>query len=225
MTSTSQHPARQKALLRQMLAVDRVVTTAQLQRHGLLGVADRLELPQVTYACRTRINQPTSEVNLTFVAWASDVLSGTPSELMHLAGLAEARQRLGPLASGSEWRHISLAGNLRTQLPDAEIVHSLPGLDGAVEFDAGYDTKKRVQKLKSFVRNGYTRLYWMTTIHGRVSKVMHEMQQLEKQGLLPHVLDAEVVFVNFWSVRDPYVNRPRCHKPFRLRTEFLAWPD
>ena len=92
-----------------MLADDLVLTTTQLDRRGLLEAADWLALPRVTYTCRTRVNDAESDVDLTFVGKDLASLRAAPRELMHLAGLAEARGRL-TLVAGERWRHVSLAG-------------------------------------------------------------------------------------------------------------------
>lgn len=221
---TGVHAARQKALLRRALAVDGVLTTAQLKRRGWLQAADRLGLPRVVYTCRTRVNQPESDMWLTFVGRDKEVLSQAPRELMHLAGLAEARS-LVELAAGEEWRHVTLAGNVRMQLPDAEVVSPVKFQDAAVEFDAGYDRARRLKKLHGFAVGGYSRIFWMTSIHNRVKQVAQEAWMLHRRGDLPHVVGGEVVFVNFWSARDPYTGRPRCHKPFRQVFDFEGRAD
>ncbi|MBB6016918.1 hypothetical protein ACFP9V_03985 [Deinococcus radiopugnans] len=218
------HPNRRKAQLRRTLADDLVLTTVQLERRGLLRAADGLALPRVTYTCRTRVNDAGSDLELTFIGKDTASLRAAPRELMHLAGLAEARSRL-TLTPGEQWRHVSLSGRTREQHPDAEIVQTLDlthASDAAVEFDAGYDLKRVERKLCAFAEHGYSRLLWATTIHSRVRAVINLAQRLQAGGKLPHVTRVETYYVNFWRTRNPYDGRPRCHKPFTLHQSYGA---
>lgn len=218
------HPATQKAQLRSLLTTDLVVTSAQLQRWGLLRAAEWLALPRVTHTCRTRITQSDSDTDLTFVALDSEHLTRSPRDLMHLCGLAEAR-RHHQVAPGEVWQHVSLKGRTRGHQPDAEIVQHLDlarRSDWAVEFDTGYATARIAKKLEAAAQAGYTRLLWATTIHRRVQTVMRQATELQRQGRLPEVVWIETRFVNLWSPENPYGPRPRCHKAFILTRSFPA---
>ena len=85
--------SQNNSVLRTMMQADRVLTTVQLERRGLLGVADGLDLPRVTLTCRTRVTQPHSRVNLTFVAFEEGLLARPLHVLMHDVGLAEGREQ------------------------------------------------------------------------------------------------------------------------------------
>jgi hypothetical protein len=218
------HPAQLKALLRRTLTTDIVLTTAQLERRGLREAAQWLALPSLTLTCRTRVTQSESTTDLTFVALTLTALDQTPRDLMHLAGLAEARS-LKTLAEGEVWRHIVLKGRIKHHQADAEIVQALDSSrrsDWAVEFDAGYSRARTVRKLIAAAQVGYTKLYWATSIHDRARSVMALAAQLQHQGRLPYVSQIETRFVNFWSASEPYLGRPRCHKPLELFRTFSA---
>lgn len=221
---TSLHPAQRKALLRQTLTTDRVLTTAQLSRRGLLEAAGWMDLPSVTRTCRTRVTQSESDTDLTFVALSPEDLEHPSRDLMHLVGLAEARHRL-PLARGEVWLHVSLQGRVKRHQADAEILQTLDPSrrsDWAVEYDAGYSRKRVADKLVAADEGGYIKVYWATSIHARTRTVMEMAQQLQRAGKLPHLRQVETRFVDFWSLREPYVGRPRCHKPTALTHVFPA---
>lgn len=225
---TSGHWATRRAQLRAALAIDGVLTNAQLTRRGWLKEADALALPRVTFTCRVRVTDSESGRDLTFVALEPEKLQQAPRELMHLAGLGEARARL-TLAEGEVWRHLTARGagglGLAQQWPDAEIVQSLDASrrsDWAVEFDAGYSRRRIREKVIAAGEAGFTRLYWATSIHARTRSVLREIIMLQAQGKLPQVVRAETRYVNFWSVREPYEGRPRCHKAAGLGQVFMA---
>ncbi|GAA5514946.1 hypothetical protein Dcar01_03710 [Deinococcus carri] len=221
---TSLHPAQRKALLRHTLAIDRVLTTAQLTRRGLLETAEWLELPRVTRTCRTRVTQSESDTDLTFVALRAEDLDCPSRDLMHLAGLAEARHRI-TLAEGEVWRHVSLQGRVKRHQAHAEILQTLDPSrrsDWAVEYDAGYSWGRITDKLVAADEGGYLKVYWATSIHARTLTVMTLAQQLQQAGRLPHLTQVETRFVDFWTPREPYVGRPRCHKPTALTHVFPA---
>jgi len=218
------HPNRKKAELRLLLAVDQVVTTAQLERWGLLNAATWLDLPRVTRTCRTRVTQSESDLDLTFVALEPAVLAQAPRELMHLCGLAEAR-RGRVLLPGERWQHVHLKGRRKAHQPDAEIVQLLDPArrsDWSVELDTGYAVGRIAQKMEAACEAGYTRILWATTIHGRTRSVLDQATRLQRQGHLPDLVRIETQFVNFWSSGDPYLDRPRCHKPVALSRAFTA---
>ena len=86
-------PSRKKSVLRARLQTDRVLTTVQLERQGLMAAADALDLPRVTLTCRTRVTQPHSAVSLTFVALEESLLERPSQVLIHDVGVAEVRQQ------------------------------------------------------------------------------------------------------------------------------------
>lgn len=218
------HPNQQKAQLRSLLAVDQVVTTAQLERWGLLNAATWLDLPRVLRTCRTRVTQSESDLDLTFVALEQAVLAQAPRELMHLCGLAEAR-RDRVFVVGEHWQHVRVKGRRKSHQPDAEIVQVLDHTrrsDCAVEFDAGYAPARITQKLEAACESGYTRILWATSIHGRTRSVLEQAAQLQRQGRLPELRQMETRFVNFWVPVNPYQPRPRCSKPVALSRTFTA---
>lgn len=217
-------PATKRAKVQRLLAVDQVVTLAQLQRWGVSEVVRWQALPVVTRTCRTRVNQSDSDVDLAFVAWDAAVLDQAPRDLMHLAALAETRSRKR-LQPGEEWRHVSVAGRSRGHLPDVEILQMLDPTrrsDWAVEFDAGYPWSRVRAKLTAAAADGYTRLCWATSVHGRVQRVMDLATRLQQEGHLPGVVMVETCWVDFWSEENRYVSRPRCHKPMALAHRFSA---
>jgi hypothetical protein len=223
-TAVRPHPNVAKAELRALLATDRVVTTAQLGRWGLRSAAEWLGLPQLTRTCRTRVTQSESTVDLTFVAFTEALLDQAPRDLMHLCGLAEIR-RARALVPGEQWRHVTLGNRRRGHLPDAEIIQMLDPTrrsDTAVEFDAGYSTTRCKQKLMAAAASGYSRILWATSVHARTRTVGRIAHQLQRSGHLPEVSEVQVRFVDFWSIHNPYVNRPRCHKLMELTQAYTT---
>lgn len=217
------HPARLKAQLRAMLAIDRVLTTVQLERRGLLRAAEWLELPRTCRTCRTRTTQSHSTVDLTFVALNSHTLTRPARDLMHDAGLAEARHRvMHALRPSAVWQHVDVAGRRRTHLPDAEVLnlHSRGLQDFAVEFDAGYAPTRVAQKLKAAAEAGYSLVIWATSIHARTGTVAEQARKLHGLGQLPGVEDVVTLFVDFWTLGDPYAKRPRCYKKTLVKVRF-----
>ncbi|WP_216322900.1 hypothetical protein [Deinococcus aestuarii] len=220
-----EHPATQKARLRTVLAVDRTLTTVQLERRGLLRAATWLGLPQVTLTCRTRTTQPHSDTDLSFVALDARWLSRPPRDLMHDAGLGEVRHRIeqkNAMPPRAVWQHVTLAGRQRAHLPDAEILNPHPRLrrDWSVEFDAGYAPTRVEQKLEAAAQAGYNVIIWATSVHTRTASVSKQAKKLHDWDRLPGVDGVVVVFVDFWSARDPYEDRPRCKKNMIKSTWF-----
>lgn len=131
------------------LGTDLVLTTAQLDRRGLLGAAEVLGLPIVTLSLRTLVTVPSSERQLEFVALDAVTLENhSPEKLMELAILGEARAILNK--SGARFRRITSGrGGL---MPDAVLVNGPvgAGLDGAVEVDTGYAEDKVLDKAEGF---------------------------------------------------------------------------
>lgn len=212
------HPATQKATLLSMLRVDRALTTVQLERRGLLQAADWLGLPRVTYTCRTRVTQSDSCVDLTFVSMDESWLKSSPRDLMHWAGLGEARAQLGRVKldlPAHRWQHVDLGGRHKSHLPDAELIGPAgqTDRDGAVEFDAGYSPAKVALKMEAAAAAGYRLLIWATSIHRRTITVPEQAREFHRLGLLPDLVGVIVLFVDFWSAVSPYDDRPRCHKP------------
>ena len=138
-----------RKLLTSTLGTDLVLTTAQLDRRGLLGAAEALGLPSVALSLRTLVTVPGSERQLEFVALDAVTLElHSPEKLMELAILAETRATLN--RSGAEFRRITSGrGGL---MPDAVLINGPvgAGLDGAVEVDAGYAEDKVLDKAEGF---------------------------------------------------------------------------
>lgn len=217
------HPARLKAQLRAMLAIDRTLTTVQLERRGLLKATEWLDLPQICRTCRTRTTQSHSTVDLTFVALNPRTLARSARDLMHDAGLAEARHRVHHgLHPNAIWQHVDVAGRKRTHLPDAEVLnlHSRRLQDFAVEFDAGYAPARVEQKLKAAAEAGYSLIIWATSIHARTSTVAAQARKLHGLGQLLGVDDVVTLFVDFWTLGDPYARRTRCYKKTLVKVRF-----
>ncbi|WP_216325965.1 hypothetical protein [Deinococcus aestuarii] len=223
---SGEHPAIQKAKLRAALALDRTLTTVQLERRGLLQAATWLGLPQVTLTCRTRTTQPHSDTDLSFVALDARWLSRPPRDLMHDAGLGEARHRIeqrGDMPPRAVWQHVTLAGRQRVHLPDAEVLipHPQRQMDWAVEFDAGYSPQRIERKLEAAASAGYRWMFWATSVHDRTTRVLGQAEDLHHLGRLPGLAGITTIFVDFWSLRDPYVGRRRCLKQMSIEYSFI----
>ena len=205
--------ARQKRELRQLLSIDRTLTTVQLNRRGLLNAAEALELPNIVLTSRTRVTQSHSDVDLTYVAWDDAALNRPERELKHDAGLAETRFR-HPELTGGTWKHLGARKRVKGQLPDAEYcLHGdRPENDWAIEMDAGYPPQKIEDKIIAADQAGYGRYIWATTVRARTSSVGELIQNLDRSHQLVSLKSIEVCFVDFWSVGDPYVQSRRSNK-------------
>lgn len=212
------HPAKQKALVRELFREHRVVTTVQLHRAGLLRAADLMDLPRVDLDVRTQAHQATSLTGLTFVAADERWLRQPPRELLHYALLAEARKETkhGTDRKGMQWEYLDLKGRSGAGTwPDAQL-RSPEGRDHdvSVEVDTGYPPARCEQKIRAAAEAGYGRIFWATSVHGRVEKVAARLEKWHRSGELGHVRSALVFYVNVHTQdRDPYVKRPRVHKP------------
>ncbi|MCD0155877.1 MULTISPECIES: hypothetical protein [unclassified Deinococcus] len=216
MSSPTPHSATLRAQVRELFRVHRVVTSAQLERRGLLRAADSLDLPRVTLEVRTQATQPTSQRELTFVAaeerWLEDQSS---RNLLHHALLAETAERLAPLVPAAPtWKYLDLGDRLSGVRPDAELWWSDQPRDQdyAVEADAGYGRERREQKLTGAATLGYRHLVWSTSIQGRVATIVQEAATLAEQGQLPGLAGVSAVYVNVHSTGRPYDLSRRNHK-------------
>lgn len=203
------HPATQKARLRQLLRMDRVVTTVQLERLGLTQAAIWLGLEPEWRTCRPRVTQSHYMVDLGFVSL--DDLSGqSTSTLMHWAGLAEQRALLGAsLQEPYEWHHTDARGITRRHLPDAALRFCSGPNEIAVEFDAGYGYAVIEAKLRGASRAGYAAVVWGSTVRARPARVAEIARRLRADGELPGLQSVTTHYVNFWLLDLPY--RPRRH--------------
>lgn len=212
------HPATAKAEVRAMLAIDRVLTTAQLERRGLLAAAGWLGLPTRTYSQRVCSTQWRSEKVLTFVCRDEDIAARPPRELMHYAGVAEVRvrQRLSAAYPAHRWRHVD--DRRHGEIPDAEALHlEDPRKDVAIEFDAGYSTLRVKKKVVAFDES-YAGVYWGTSCLGRVRNV-HKVISGHTSKQLAHLDIAVVCYVDFWTPGpEAYVLSARNRKP-----QYLLW--
>lgn len=211
------HPATLKAELRRFLGQHPVVTTMQLERWGWAQAADWLDLPRLSLDVRTQVTQPSSQVELTFVAHTEAALLDPPHVLLHSALLAETWAVLNATQAafpGEGFRYVSLRGRGQGRLPDAEIqlFENEPGLDSAVEVDTGYPPRRCHEKLHSYALQGFSSLVWATTVHGRVTSMARQIETLQRLGQLPGVREYLVLYVNVSRPGDPYRPRPRGHK-------------
>lgn len=219
------HPSTQKKTVRVLLGLTRVATLEQLTKHDLAEAVGWLGLPtRGPVTCRTRTTQPDSLVDLTFVALEEKWLDSERRDLMHYAGLSELLFQV-EREEGARWRLIDLKGRGTGRLPDAELI--MPGgprrRDTFVEFDAGYDREAVEDKLRAAAHSGYCRILWACSVHGRLSTIASIADALQRTGQLKGVVKLEVVWVDFWSTRDTYTGRPRCHKPNRVTREYRPW--
>ncbi|MFC3834166.1 hypothetical protein [Deinococcus rufus] len=205
------HAARRA--LREILEDCRVVSEPQLRRWGLDGAARQLELPYRVRTVRTRSTQPHSAVTLRFVALDPHWLQRPGREVMHWAAAAEL-WLMGLIPGTGGWRVVDHRSGRRARVPDAEIIHAETGdHDTAVEVDTGYAKTKVATKLEAYAAMGYTRVLWGVTVHAQVLGVAHLAAELLRTHRLSGVDRVYVRYINFWDVRDPYHDRPRCHKP------------
>lgn len=197
------HPAKRKKELREMLAIDRTLTTVQLERLDLLTTAQQMGLVTVDRTCRTRVTQPGSQTELRFVVADPSYQSLPSSTLMHWAGVAEVRGRMReayrPLLQLN-----TLTGRERRHLPDAE-VHLPDGKVVAVEFDAGYSREVIAAKLRAASNAGYSAVIWGTSVRLRAEKVTLTAQEMRDE--LTGLGSIAGMHVDFWSPGQPYSAR------------------
>jgi hypothetical protein len=205
-----------------LLGLTRVATLEQLKKYDLTEAVSVLGLPiRGPVTCKTRTTQPDSLVDLTFVALEAKWLNSPRRDLMHYAGLSELLC-LTEAEDGAEWHLVDLKGREPGRMPDAEIIfpRSVRRHDIFVEFDAGYSRDAVTDKLRAAARSGYSRVLWACSIHGRLSTIASIADTLQRTAQLEGVERLEVVWVDFWSLRDTYSGRPRCHKPNRVTREY-----
>lgn len=217
MSSPTPHSATLRAQVRALFRTHRVLTTAQLERRGLLRAADSLDLPRVTLEVRTQVTQPTSQRELTFVATEERWLTQASRDLLHHALLAETAERIAPLVPEAptwNWKYLDLRDRLSGVRPDAELWWSGQPRDQdyAVEADAGYARERREQKLTGAATLGYRHLVWATSIQGRVASIVQEAAALAEQGQLRGLAGVTAVYVNVHSTGRPYDLSRRNHK-------------
>lgn len=210
-----------------MLAVDRVMSTVQLERRGLLRTAEQMGLPSTVRTCRTRVTQAGSTADLTFVSALPDLAQLPSTVLMHWAGLAEQRWTLRHFlaAQALEWQHLDVKGVSRSHLPDVGL-RLKGGAVLAVEFDAGYPPQVIGAKLRGAGAAGYSGMLWGTTIRRRVLSLPEIVDQLHRHSEVPGLSVFRVNYVDFWSPGNPYRLRPYSdvpvHASLRLRRERAA---
>ncbi|WP_331823443.1 hypothetical protein [Deinococcus sp. YIM 134068] len=197
------HPAKRKKELREMLAIDRTLTTVQLERLDLLTTAQQMGLVTVDRTCRTRVTQPGSQTELRFVVADPSYQSLPSSTLMHWAGVAETRGHIGE-AYGPLLQLNTLTGRERRHLPDAEI-HVPDGRVVAVEFDAGYPREVIAAKLRAASNAGYSGLIWGTSVRARAATVPLFAREMRNE--LPGLQSIHGIYIDFWSPGKPYAAR------------------
>lgn len=229
-----QHPARKKAELRHLLMACRVLTLPQLERLQLAKAADWLDLPRITYTCRPRVMQSHLEVDIEFVSLEEESLLAPPQDLFHLAGTGElylwyrhdygrSTRPAGPMKE--RWELVDLCGRTNGHLPDAEILrqdtHGRSLHDSAVEFDAGYTTKRVRAKLDEMGKLQYAHIIWGTTVQGRLPRMMDAIKDAHRKGKLPNLKGADVVYCNCWDAY-PYQLSRRTHKRLGLSYDAVS---
>lgn len=217
-------PAARRALVKRALRDCRVLTRQQLAWRGLADASRALGLASVQRTCRTRTTQEHSAVTLEFVAADDRWLQRSPRDLMHWAGLAELWFATG-WREGGLWRLIDASGRHGSVLPDAEVLWradaGVDKVDMAVEVDAGYTRSVIERKVQGLYDQGYRGVMWGTTVHARVRTLTRLVDQMTDDGRLPWLRRLHVRYVNMWSVHDPYVHRPRCHKLLTAQRDYV----
>ncbi|MVN88757.1 hypothetical protein GO986_18625 [Deinococcus sp. HMF7620] len=216
------HPAKQKAQVRQLFAEHRVLTTVALERRGLLQAAEWLDLPRIDLHVRTQAHQASSIKPLTFVSADERWLVQPPRDILHHALLAEGAHQLRGVIAAHElqWQYLDLKGRSGFW-PDAQLV-SPKGRehDASVEVDTGYSPKRCDAKLVAAAAGGYRSLIWLTSVHGRVTKIHARARQLHAAGKLGEVTKVYVGYINVHTPGSPYQPRPRLHKVSALVADF-----
>lgn len=154
--SSNRSPMVVQAAVRRLLAVDHVLTDAQLDRLGLHGQAFpslKLTVAPLTSSSRSH--------DVTFRALRPDILQTSPVRLAHLAGTAAIRHALTQPTDG--WQ--ADPGGRATR-PDA--VFTQDDDRWAVEFDAGYGRAAVRRKLRAFEQE-YAGVIWGVASAARAS--------------------------------------------------------
>lgn len=217
--SACMHPATQKAELKARLKVDRVATSMQLKRAGLLEAAIWLNLPSQLLTLRLRSRDPSSDRDALVVGLTESDLRQPQHQLTHLVLLAELRSTFRlPEPWAGTWHHLSLSGRPRGNKPDAELLcqHLTTGQqsDIAVEADAGYDWAKVTAKLEQAALDGYAGVLWGTTLHIRPPQLIEVARHLHEAGRLPGLKWVDVHYIDPVAAA-PYGPRPRARKGSR----------
>ncbi|GGL89916.1 hypothetical protein GCM10010840_29900 [Deinococcus aerolatus] len=197
-------------VLLDLLKVNRMVTSGQLERWGLAEAAGRLGLPSRLQSVRTQVTQPSSLRNLRFVGTDERLLRRPERELKHWAALSEVWWTMW-LGKHGVWEVLDGRGREGRRMPDAR-VSGLWWEPWAIEIDCGYDKPQIQRKLLGIAEAGYRRVVWATTVHDRVRRVGWLIDDLWRDGKLTGLEEYEIRFCNFWISQDPYQNRPRCYK-------------
>lgn len=197
----------------QAVQVGGVVSAPQLARREWLPSVTRSRWARATYTVNTRSKQQHSVSTLEWYAPNGQTLNAEVAVLLHNSCLTELLLLEAVELHGAVVRPVT--GGLKGMAwPDAEALwRDRSQLDTAIEIDVGYDLATSRRKLISFCVQGYTSVIWGTTVHQRVRTWGDEITRMVAAGQLDQLQKLQVVFVDVWSDNDPYVNRPRCHKP------------
>ncbi|GAA5503280.1 hypothetical protein Dxin01_03035 [Deinococcus xinjiangensis] len=210
------HVSTAKAQLRKRLEIDRVATSVQIQRAGLVEAASALKLPVEALTLRTRSRDPGSDQDAFVFGLTPADLHQPHHQLTHLVLLGELRNLIKINGDWSvSWHILSLSGRPRGNKPDAEYLcnHLRTGaaVDIAVEADAGYGWRKVAAKLEQAALDGYGGVIWGTTLHIRPPQLTALAQKLHKAGRLPGLKWVDVRYIDPVNP-DPYRLRPRARK-------------
>lgn len=168
-------PLSRHQYLTRLLAIDRVLSDAQLRRLGLKGEA----LPSLTLTV-SPLTTSCKKFDVTLRTLDKrDFLVNSVGSLLHLVGLAQLRLDLG--VDQSRWNVIGGGAGTR---PDGELL--MDGAVLAVEFDAGYVSSLCDAKIQAFMEN-YDGVIWGTT------------SELRAQRLQVRYPDVHVLTVDYWS--------------------------
>lgn len=206
--------------VRSALETGQIVSSAQLARRGWLRHVERAGLAPLTSTVRTRSKQPDSLVTLDWYSLADLDPLTLPSVLVHQSCITEL------LLLDDAWRQGGVVrlvtGGLRGKAwPDAEILwRDREQPDAAIEVDTGYTRSIKERKLRSYVAQGVASVVWAVTVHQQVQTWSDSVAGLVAAGQLDGLQRFRCLFTDIWSPRDPYVRRPRCHKPMWRQLEW-----
>lgn len=211
----------QRSAVLKTVSNGRVATVAQLERRGLGQALRALELPQLTLSVRVRSNDRSSLRDVTFLAATSKALTQPPRTLTHKAAITELELKLDLLDAApgkpqvrpppvTKGRHCRTDGMMHTDRTDGTAQKS------ALEVDLGYNLARIQQKVASVGRDGrqnYDDYLLATTVHQRTTSVPEKLKSAAASGTPFGTLrSCTVVWVDFWSTKEPYLGRPRCYK-------------
>ncbi|GAA3998969.1 hypothetical protein GCM10022631_07220 [Deinococcus rubellus] len=171
------------------LECDAAMSSAQLERHFGLEIADLEGVRYVETIVRSSKDMSANEVKTVFLTASRQIANGDDTALAHRCGTAEIRYMLGVDSDPARWQ-AEVRGRLSYENPDAVYVPESGG-EIAVEFDAGsYGPRVIDRKLRTFKERGFQETIWAVTT---------DVRQRNLTKKIGDQLKRDVMLVNWWE--------------------------